>query len=245
MISAWRSAKELRSRARLPASARMARSVSRLNSAAPYNTQAWPPISRARTRCAWIEERTLRIGFGIKRASQHQVALPEFLALPPTLERMEAVPLRPLLADQILCLYHDSRVPQRAATFKWHPISARGANQGESQSCGARGRASRGFLGAALGFVPGVSTELDAVSCERRSSPSRRRGRDAKRASRRPHASSTGCLLIAGRPSAAEGRLESAIPPTTRAAETSRRSVMTSSRISQLRNTPKSGVVRK
>jgi len=41
----------------------------------------------------------------------------------------------------------------------------------------------------------------------------------------------------------AEGRLARAIPPTTRAAEASRRTVMVSPRISQLRSTPKSGVV--
>jgi hypothetical protein len=44
----------------------MAKSASRLNYAAPYNTHAWPPINKARTRCFRIEERTLSIGFGIK-----------------------------------------------------------------------------------------------------------------------------------------------------------------------------------
>jgi hypothetical protein len=43
--------------------------VSRLNSAAPYSTHAWPPISRLLTRCERNVERTLRIGLGVKRAT--------------------------------------------------------------------------------------------------------------------------------------------------------------------------------
>lgn len=57
-------------RARFSASARIAKSETLLNSAAPQNTRACPPVSRQRTRCAAIEERTLSIGFGIKGASQ-------------------------------------------------------------------------------------------------------------------------------------------------------------------------------
>src|SRR3990172_612706 len=76
-----------RKRVMLSASASRTRSVSRLNSAAPYNTHACPPINRARTRCAWIEERTLRIGFGINRTSQNQERLPQFLALQPSFGR--------------------------------------------------------------------------------------------------------------------------------------------------------------
>jgi hypothetical protein len=45
------------------------KSVSRLNSAPPYKTHAWPPMSRHFTPLVFIEERTLRIGLGVKRSS--------------------------------------------------------------------------------------------------------------------------------------------------------------------------------
>ena len=99
---ACRSASAVRSRARLAVSARIAKSVSRLNSAAPYNTHACPPMSRARTRCTRIEERTLRIGFGIKRSSERQIGLPQLLALEPTLRWREPIPLDPFVFDELL-----------------------------------------------------------------------------------------------------------------------------------------------
>jgi len=80
----------------------MARSRSRLNSAAPYDTHAWPPMSSALTRCARIEERTLSIGLGIKRAPQRQERCPKFAALAPSFGRRQAKPLGPLRPDEIL-----------------------------------------------------------------------------------------------------------------------------------------------
>src|SRR5437867_910616 len=63
-------------------------------------------MSRARTRRARIEERTLSIGFGIKRASQGEIGLPELLALQPALDRRERIPLGPFLTDQVFRLDH-------------------------------------------------------------------------------------------------------------------------------------------
>ena len=78
----------------------IARSVSRLNSAAPYSAQACPPMSRARTRFCAIEERTLRIGFGIKRASEGEVGRPQLCALGEALSRGQAVPVGPFRSGQ-------------------------------------------------------------------------------------------------------------------------------------------------
>ena len=75
-------------------------------------------MRRARTRCSWIEERTLRIGFGIKRASQHQVASPELLALGPPLGRCQAVPFRPFLADKLFRRHHRPTLPRLSSGFK-------------------------------------------------------------------------------------------------------------------------------
>src|SRR2546422_11364283 len=63
-------------------------------------------MSRARTRCARIEERTLRIGFGIKCASEREIGLPELLALQPALNRGEPIPLGPLTSHQFFGLNH-------------------------------------------------------------------------------------------------------------------------------------------
>src|SRR5665213_114003 len=63
-------------------------------------------MSRARTRCARIEERTLRIGFGIKRASQREVGLPEFLAFQPALDGREPIPFGPFACNQLFRLNH-------------------------------------------------------------------------------------------------------------------------------------------
>lgn len=57
--------------ARLSAKAR-----SRLNSAAPYNTQAWPPITRARSFFRWIKERALAIRLWFKRPAHQQKVFP-------------------------------------------------------------------------------------------------------------------------------------------------------------------------
>src|ERR1035437_8440406 len=75
-------------------------------------------MRRARTRCFWIEERTLRIGFGIKRASQHQVTGPEFLALGPPLGGRQAVPLRPFPADKLFRKHHGATLPRLWPDFK-------------------------------------------------------------------------------------------------------------------------------
>src|SRR5947199_10227007 len=63
-------------------------------------------MSRARTLCSRIEERTLSIGFGIKRASEREIGLPELLALQPALNRCEPIPLGPLTAHQFFGLNH-------------------------------------------------------------------------------------------------------------------------------------------
>src|SRR5262245_1324194 len=63
-------------------------------------------MSRARTRCARIEERTLRIGFGIKRASQREIGLPELLAFQPALNRSKPIPFGPLIAHQFFWPSH-------------------------------------------------------------------------------------------------------------------------------------------
>ena len=70
------------------------------NSAAPQNPQAWPPISRHRTCCSAIEERTPGIGFRIKDASKRDVSLPEPGTLLSPLQRTHPVPLRPFFADK-------------------------------------------------------------------------------------------------------------------------------------------------
>ncbi len=145
MTSAFSSASARRYRFRLFASARMTRSVSRLNSAAPYNTHACPPISRARTRCSRIEERTLRIGFGIKRTSQNQERLPESLALHPTFGRTQRVPLCPLRTHQLFSLNHGATIGNISFAFNpallaYNPrtrVLARAGNDSASASDGA------------------------------------------------------------------------------------------------------------
>src|ERR1043166_8080229 len=104
--SACRSLKPLRNRSRFAESARIKRSVSRLNSAAPYNTHAWPPISRAWTRRAAIVERTLCIRLGIKGTSDLQVVCPQLTALLPPFERGEPIPIRPLASNDVFQLDH-------------------------------------------------------------------------------------------------------------------------------------------
>jgi hypothetical protein len=58
-------------------------------------------MRRARTRCACIEERTLRIGFRIKRSLPREVDLPQLLALQPALGRRETIPFRPFGTEKL------------------------------------------------------------------------------------------------------------------------------------------------
>ncbi len=64
----------------------------------------------ARTRCLRIEERILRIGLRIKRASQHQKRFPELLAFQPTLRWRQAIPLRPFWTRNLFRPDHDKTV---------------------------------------------------------------------------------------------------------------------------------------
>ena len=67
-------------------------------------------MSRARTRYARIEERTLRIGFGIKRAPEREIGLPELLAFQPALNGREPIPLGPFAANQFFRLNHGKAI---------------------------------------------------------------------------------------------------------------------------------------
>src|SRR5262245_3006502 len=53
---------------------------------------AWPPISRARTWWFRKVERTLRIGFGVKRSSQGEIGFPEGRRGEQSLRRRQAQP---------------------------------------------------------------------------------------------------------------------------------------------------------
>ncbi len=64
------------SRRRFCGSASRTMSVSRLNSAAPYNMQACPPMSRKRTPQVCRMERTLCIGFRVKRTAYLDIKCP-------------------------------------------------------------------------------------------------------------------------------------------------------------------------
>jgi hypothetical protein len=64
-------------------------------------------MRRARTRCARIEERTLSIGFGIKRTSEGEIGLPELFAFLPALNGGEPIPLGPLGSHQLFGLNHE------------------------------------------------------------------------------------------------------------------------------------------
>lgn len=70
-------------------------------------------MSRARTPRERIEERTLRIGFGIKGASKSNIGLPQFFAFQPALSGRELIPLGPLLANQLFWLNYVSMLLQR------------------------------------------------------------------------------------------------------------------------------------
>ncbi len=106
MTFARNSSSALANRGKFSASDKTAKSVSRLNSAAPYNTHAWPPIKRHCTRCAFIEKRTLSIGLGVKRTSQQQVRRPKLLALAPALLGRHSIPLCPFSADDVFGVDH-------------------------------------------------------------------------------------------------------------------------------------------
>jgi hypothetical protein len=75
---------------------------SRLNWAAPYNTHAWPPISRNRTRRVVRVERTLRIGLGIKGASHDQIEFPQLHRLAPAFLRREHLPGMPFIVGPVV-----------------------------------------------------------------------------------------------------------------------------------------------
>ena len=92
--------------------------LSRLNSAAPYNTQARPPISRHWTWCSRIEERTLRIGLGIKGTSKCKVSLLETRDLCPALSRSQPIPLGPLLTHQFFCANHGGEFRRRSEVLQ-------------------------------------------------------------------------------------------------------------------------------
>ena len=59
-----------------------------------------------------VEERTLRIGFGIKGASEREVGLPELLAFQPALHGREPIPLGPFVANQLLRLNHGKQITE-------------------------------------------------------------------------------------------------------------------------------------
>ena len=50
----------------------------------------------------------MSIGFGIKRAPEREIDVPQFLTLPPALRRREAIPLGPLGAHEFVGLNHRS-----------------------------------------------------------------------------------------------------------------------------------------
>src|SRR5207244_626953 len=85
------------SRSKLDSSARIKKSMSLLTCAAPYNTQACPPISSAWTPFALIVERTCRIGVGIKATSHCKILREENFALPESLDWSQIDPFFPLI----------------------------------------------------------------------------------------------------------------------------------------------------
>ncbi len=114
-----------------------ATSTSRLNSAAPYNTHAWPPINRWSTRCFRIVERALRIGLGIKRASHGYEVVPEPGALVPALRGRQQIPVDPLRLPDVFGCDHRACLPDRimGPTGRGSPTSSR-RRSGRRQSSG-------------------------------------------------------------------------------------------------------------
>src|SRR5436309_6312704 len=97
----------------------MTGSLRALSSAAPYNTQAWPPINRWATRCPRIVERALRIGLGIKRASHRDVVVPEPGALFPALPGSHPVPVGPLRLADVLDRDHRRNASTATPALPW------------------------------------------------------------------------------------------------------------------------------
>src|SRR5690242_15260514 len=94
--SVWSSVRSSLNRARLFLTTSKARSRSRLNSAAPYSTQACPPITRLFTWCARVKERALSIGLRVRPPSDLQVVGPQLLRLGPPLLGCQREPFQPL-----------------------------------------------------------------------------------------------------------------------------------------------------
>jgi hypothetical protein len=60
----------------------------------------------------------LRIGFGIKRSSQHQVGMPQFFRFTPAPCRSQAVPFCPLFSDKIIHGKHAEIMPEPGPPLK-------------------------------------------------------------------------------------------------------------------------------
>jgi|LakMenEpi03Aug12_release.lakeMendotaPanAssembly.Ray.scaffolds.fasta_scaffold337454_2 hypothetical protein len=118
--------------------------ASRLNSAPPYKSHAWPPISSERTPFRRIVERTLRIGLGVKRTSQFEVRLPQFRRLLQPLGRGQHVPLRPFVSNERSQVDHARSPPQSVPCMRLHWDCKRYA-----ESMAARRRGARGSSGSA------------------------------------------------------------------------------------------------
>ena len=124
--------------------------MSRLNSAPPYNTHAWPPMRSERTPLVVRVERTLRIGLGVKGPSQFQIGLPEPRGFFEALDRGQGVPLRPFRPDEIdpvdgllfRDLFHDLLIlpPSRADSPTNRSGPAGGAGDGSLRRSRAAGK---------------------------------------------------------------------------------------------------------
>src|ERR1043166_6799790 len=53
-----------------------------------------------------MEERTLRIGFGIKGSSQREIGLPQLLGFQPPLNRCQPIPFGQFISNQVFRLNH-------------------------------------------------------------------------------------------------------------------------------------------
>jgi hypothetical protein len=80
-----------------------------------------------------IEERTLRIGFGIKGASQREVDLPELFAFQPSLDGREPIPFGPFAADQLFRLNHSYRITGLDMAVNFH-VTEGWFNKGQWQA---------------------------------------------------------------------------------------------------------------
>ena len=153
ITSASRASRAAVRRSRFASSASTSTSVSRLNSAPPYNTHAWPPMRSERTPLFVRVERTLRIGLGVKGPSQFQIGLPELGGFLEALGRGQGVPLRPFRPDEIdpvdgvlfRDLFHDSPIlpPSAAGPPTDRPRSAGGAGDDSLRRSLAAGKVRR------------------------------------------------------------------------------------------------------